>query len=58
MKIETVFADVIHKNRRSQRVLEKLGFRKTHSDSRFVYYRLDKAQWRETYLQQSLMPIL
>ena len=43
--LQTVLADVIHKNRRSQHVLEKVGFRKTHSDEQFVYYRFDKETW-------------
>ena len=43
--METVFADAIHKNKRSQHVLEKAGFHKTHSDDAFVYYRCDKQTW-------------
>ena len=45
LEIQTVFADAIHKNKRSQRVLEKVGFRKTHSDNHFVYYRCDRESW-------------
>ena len=47
LQCETVYADAIHKNLRSQHVLEKVGFVKTHEDARFVYYRCDKAAWRD-----------
>ena len=48
--LQTVFADVIHKNRRSQHVLEKVGFQETHSSEQFVYYRCDKETWiRQKY---------
>ena len=48
--LQTVFADVIHKNRRSQHVLEKVRFQETHSDEQFVYYRCDKETWiRQKY---------
>ena len=43
--METVFADAIHKNKRSQHVLEKVGFQKTHCDEIFAYYRCDKDTW-------------
>ena len=43
--LQTMFADAIHKNRRSQHVLEKVGFQETHRDEQFVYYRCDKANW-------------
>lgn len=45
LNMETVFADAIHKNKRSQHVLEKVGFQKTGSDEQFVYYRCDKEAW-------------
>lgn len=45
LRMETVFADAIHKNKRSQHVLEKVGFQKTHSDETFVFYRCDKNIW-------------
>ena len=45
MQMKTVFADVIHKNLRSQHVLEKIGFVKTHTSDMFIHYRLDKEQW-------------
>ncbi len=40
--METVYADALLKNTRSQHVLEKVGFRKTHEDDQFRYYRMDK----------------
>ena len=45
LEMETVFADAIHKDKRSQHVLEKVGFLKTGSDDQFVYYRCDKEVW-------------
>ena len=45
LNMETVFADAIHKNKRSQHVLEKVGFQITGSDEQFVYYRCDKEAW-------------
>ena len=39
----TVFADSIISNLRSQHVLEKVGFTETHRNDSFVYYRCDKA---------------
>ena len=45
LKLQTVFADAIHKNIRSQHVLEKVGFRETHCNDQFVYYRCDKDSW-------------
>ena len=41
MKINTVYADAIHKNKRSQHVLRKVGFTETHQDDAFIYYRCD-----------------
>ena len=45
MEMKTVYADAILKNLRSQHVLEKVGFRETHRDDTFVYYRCDRAAW-------------
>ena len=45
MEMKTVFADAILKNQRSQHVLEKAGFRETHRDDTFVYYRCDRSSW-------------
>ena len=42
MNMETVFADSIIKNKRSQHVLRKVGFVETHQDDSFIYYRCDK----------------
>ena len=46
MGMETVFADSILKNTRSQHVLEKVGFVETGSDDAFRYYRCDKQNWK------------
>ena len=45
LKLETVFADAIHKNHRSQHVLKKAGFVETHRDNTFIYYRCDRINW-------------
>ena len=45
IKMNTVYADAIHKNKRSQHVLTKVGFRETHQDDTFIYYRCDRANW-------------
>ena len=45
LKLDTVFADAIHKNRRSQHVLTKAGFLETHRDETFIYYRCDRTNW-------------
>lgn len=42
LNMKTVHADSILKNKRSQRVLEKVGFSFINQDEEFVYYRLDK----------------
>ncbi len=39
LSMETVYADSILKNKRSQHVLEKVGFVRTGADDTFVYYR-------------------
>lgn len=44
--METVYADAIHKNTRSQHVLQKAGFNETHRDEAFVYYRCDRSTWK------------
>ena len=43
--LHTVYADAIHKNKRSQHVLTKVGFRETHRDDAFIYYRCDRCDW-------------
>lgn len=45
--METVYADTITKNTRSQHVLMKVGFVETHRDDSFIYYRCNKDQWNE-----------
>lgn len=46
LEMDTVYADAILKNTRSQHVLQKVGFIETHCDETFRYYRCDKAFWR------------
>ena len=41
--LDTVFADALKKNHRSQHVLEKAGFTETHEDEAFRYYRCDRS---------------
>ncbi len=38
--LETVLADTLHKNTRSQHVLEKVGFQYIRSDDSFRYYKI------------------
>ena len=45
--LDTVYADTVLHNHRSQRVLKKAGFVQTHSDDRFRYYRCDRDQWHK-----------
>ena len=52
--METVFADALLGNKRSQHVLEKVGFQKTHQDDAFVYYRCDRAAWAGSTLDEVL----
>ena len=54
MGMETVYADSIRKNTRSQHVLVKAGFCETHRDEDFVYYRCDKDQWTDPQNPDSL----
>ena len=42
LKMKKVNADVIHKNKRSQHVLEKLGFQFLREDETFKYYVLER----------------
>lgn len=44
--VDTVFADALIKNKRSQHVLQKVGFTQTHADETFIYYRCDKGVWQ------------
>ena len=40
--LNRIYADSLKTNKRSQHVLEKVGFIKTHEEGMFVYYQLDK----------------
>ena len=42
---ETVYADALRNNTRSQHVLKKAGFIETGMDEAFRYYRCDRAHW-------------
>jgi len=42
LRLATVFADAVKTNRRSQHLLQKLGFRFTHQSGAFLYYRLER----------------
>ncbi len=43
--METVLADALLKNARSQHVLEKVGFVETHQDTTFRYYCCQRSNW-------------
>ena len=47
LDIPTLYADTIQTNRRSQHVLEKVGFVITGEDEDFKYYRIDRASRQE-----------
>ena len=44
--MDTVYADAVITNVRSQRVLQKVGFTEVCRDANFVYYRYDRNCWR------------
>lgn len=46
MQFESVYADTILKNVRSQHVLRKVGFREIRRDDAFIYYRCDRSSWK------------
>ncbi len=48
MGMDTVYADALLKNERSQHVLQKVGFTETDQDENFRYYRCDKMTWGKT----------
>ena len=50
--METVYADALSRNARSQHVLKKVGFVKTHTDDAFHYYRCDRSGWHSPRLGQ------
>jgi RimJ/RimL family protein N-acetyltransferase len=43
--LNTVYADTVLRNKRSQHVLEKLGFKYVYEDEVFKYYELKKDNW-------------
>jgi RimJ/RimL family protein N-acetyltransferase len=55
MGMQTVFADSILKNTRSQHVLKKVGFAETHRDDSFVYYRCDRDTWKHPMTEQAIL---
>ena len=46
MGMGTVYADALITNSRSRHVLKKVGFRETHTDTQFAYYRCDGDTWK------------
>lgn len=46
LNIDTVFADTVLNNTRSQHVLKKVGFKEIGQDNGFIYYRCDRSTWR------------
>ena len=46
--METVIADSVLKNKRSQHTLEKVGFREISRDETFVYYQISRSDWLNT----------
>ena len=50
--METVFADSIIQNTRSQNVLEKVGFIESHRDDSFIYYRCDVDRWTDPKIRK------
>ena len=47
LDMDTVFADTLIRNTRSQHVLKKVGFKETHQDDTFIYYRCDRSTWNK-----------
>lgn len=54
MGLNTVYADALIPNRRSQHVLKKVGFQETHRDETFVYYICEKQSWRRPERDSSI----
>lgn len=48
LRLETIYADTLKTNTRSQHVLQGVGFVKTDEDDAYVYYRCGAAQWSWT----------
>lgn len=46
--METVIADSVLKNTRSQHTLEKVGFREISRDDTFLYYQISRSDWLNT----------
>lgn len=46
--LNTLYADAVIRNTRSQHVLQKLGFRYVYEDEVFKYYELKKEDWLST----------
>ena len=46
--METILADSLLPNARSQHVLRKLGFRQTAEDERFRYYRISREEYLDS----------
>lgn len=47
LQLETVFADCLIKNERSQHVLTKVGFMEINRDNEYVYYKCQRSMWRK-----------
>lgn len=45
--LDTVYADAVRTNTRSQHVLEKVGFHFIREDKTFKYYAITKGEWRQ-----------
>ena len=45
LKMDVVYADTLIKNKRSQRVLRKAGFKEVHSDNGRIYYECRYDDW-------------
>lgn len=48
LEMETIIADSVLKNRRSQHTLEKVGFREISRDDTFLYYQISRSDWLNT----------
>ena len=51
--METVYADSLLGNLRSQHVLKKAGFEETGRDDTFVYYQCKKADWKRLSITEA-----
>lgn len=48
LKLNTVYADSVQKNARSQHVLEKVGFVLMKEDDIFKYYKIEEMNFRKS----------